>query len=353
MSQPGPASTGERVRSCRRYRGVSLQVLADRTGLSKSFLSMVENGHRRLERRRDLAAVADALQVSITDLTGQPYPPATPADGGAHATVPGVRTALLAHSLDYTPAPTTRPVERLAADTVTLMTLRQNCHDEQVGRHLGWLLPELHAALRLEDPLWIAAADYSRTQALSGLGAHGQIAAIASRAAETTPRATKEGLEVYGMLRLTEALAAATTGVGDPDAALAEAREVAARTGQGTAFWFMFGPANTAQWEMDLILERGDPSRAVAVAATIDPRDILVDSRRAAYHLVLGVALAQLRGRDDDAIGALREAERLAPDRVRSNPRVRDIVVTMLNRARRTAGGRDLRGMAHRIGVTP
>jgi transcriptional regulator with XRE-family HTH domain len=398
MQQSEPVTTGERVRTCRRFRGVSLQVLADRTGLSKSFLSMVENGHRRLERRRDLIAIATALQVSMTDLTGQPYPPTTPADGGAHATVPGVRTALMAHSLDYTPATALRPVEQLAADTTAVMTLRQNCQDAAVGRQLAGLLPKLHAAalhgddvpralralvlatkaatswlktlgyhdlawiaadrgwhaaVRLDDPVYVAAADYSRAQALSGLGAHDQIGAIAAHAAEAIPRTSSDGLQVFGMLRLTQALAATTTGVGDPHAALAEAREVAEHTGQGTAFWFMFGPANVAQWTMDITLERGDPAAAVAVAEALDPRDILVGSRRAAYWIHYGVALAQLRGRDLDALAALRQAERLAPDRVYNSPRVRDLIVTMLHRARRTAGSRDLRGLAHRIGVTP
>lgn len=398
MQQLEPVTIGERIRTCRRYRGVSLQVLADRAGLSKSFLSMVENGHRHLERRRDLVAIAGALQVSMTDLTGQPYPPAGPGDGGAHATVPGVRTALMAHSLEHTPATATRPSERLVADTVEVMTLRQNCQDAAVGRNLGWLLPELHAAalhgddpdralralvlatkaatswlkslgyhdlawiaadrgwhaaLRLDDPVYIAAADYSRAQALSGLGAHDQIAAIAARAAEDTPRTTNEGLEVFGMLRLTQALTATTTGAGDPGAALSEAREVATHTGQGIAFWFMFGPANVAQWEMDMALERGEPDAAVATAETLDPRGILVDSRRAAYWIHYGIALAQMRGRDPDAIAALRNAEHLAPDRVHNSPRVRDLIVVMLQRTRRNAGSRDLRGMAHRIGVAP
>lgn len=391
-------TVGERVRSCRRYRGVSLQVLADRTGLSKSFLSMVENGQRQLDRRRHISAIADALQVSVTDLTGQPFPPAEPHQGGAHATVPAVRLALIGSSLDYTDRDQSRPVDQLARDTVALMDLRQACKDEEVGRTLGWLLSDLHvavvrsperepalrslvlatkaacswlkslgypdlawiaadrgwqAACRLDDPLWIAAADYSRTQALSGLGAYGQMSAIASHAAESTPTSTGEGLEVLGMHRLTQALSAATTGQGDAHAALAQARDLANRTGQGVAFWMAFGPVNVVQWEMSVVAEEGDPERAVQVAETIRPEEILSPSRRASYYADLGLALALIRGRDQDAVTALQQAERLAPDRVRNNPRVRETVNAMLQRSRREAGGRALRGLAHRVGVVP
>jgi transcriptional regulator with XRE-family HTH domain len=391
-------TVGERVRSCRRYRGMSLQLLADRSGLSKGFLSMVENGQRHLERRQHLTAVAEALQVSVADLTGQPYAPVDPTQGGAHASVPDVRTALMGSSLDYADRDPSRPVAQLVEDTAAVMNLRQACEYEQVGRALSRLLPDLHAAvvraperepalqsvvlasqaatlwlknlgyhdlawiaadrgwqaaLRLEDPLWISAADFARTQALSGLGAYTRLAAVASRAAESTPTATQEGLEVYAIHRLTEALGAAATGTADPGEALAEAHAIAARTGQGTAFWFMFGPTNAAQWEMSITLERGDPDRAIAVAADVNADDIPVRSRKAAYYTDLGIALSTVNRRDVEAVEALRRAEHLAPDRVRNNPLVREKVNDMLQRARREAGGRNLRGLAHRIGLAP
>lgn len=401
-SQHAP-TVGERMRSCRRYRGVSLQVLADRTGLSKSFLSMVENGQRRLDRRQHIAAVADALQVSVADLTGQPFTPADPSQGGAHASVPDVRLALMASSLDYADRDPSRPVAELVEDTAAVMNLRQACEYEKVGRSLSRLLPDLHAAvarspervpalqsvvpalqsvvlaaqaatlwlknlgytdlawisadrgwqaaLQLEDPLWIAAADFARTQALSGLGAYGQIGAIATQAAESTPRNTSEGLQVYGTHLLTQAFAAATTGHADTAEAINEARAIAARTGQGTAFWIMFGPSNVVQWEMSISLEQGDHGRAIDLSASIDPDSIPVRSRKAAYYTDLGLALSQEKRRDSEAVTALHQAELLAPDRVRNNSLVRDAVSDMLQRARREAGGRALRGLAHRVGA--
>ena len=64
---------GAAVRSARLRRGLSLDVVAGLAGHSKSWLSKVERGLLPLERRSDLAALADALQVSVVDLTGQPY----------------------------------------------------------------------------------------------------------------------------------------------------------------------------------------------------------------------------------------------------------------------------------------
>jgi hypothetical protein len=50
-------------------------------------------------------------------------------------------------------------------------------------------------------------------------------------------------------------------------------------------------------------------------------------------------------------VAALRTAERLAPQRVRANPFVRETVVDLMRHARRDEIGRELRGMAYRMGV--
>src|SRR6266508_6939843 len=60
----------------------------------------------------------------------------------------------------------------------------------------------------------------------------------------------------------------------------------------------------------------------------------------------LGRGLAQERGRDREAVEALYEAERIAPDLVWSTPLVRETVSDLLRRARRRAGGRYLTGLA-------
>jgi transcriptional regulator with XRE-family HTH domain len=53
----GESRIGGHVRAARRSRGMSLEVLAGLTGRSKGWLSKIENGHARLERRQDIAAI--------------------------------------------------------------------------------------------------------------------------------------------------------------------------------------------------------------------------------------------------------------------------------------------------------
>ena len=79
---------------------------------------------------------------------------------------------------------------------------------------------------------------------------------------------------------------------------------------------------------------------------------MLADSsnRRAALHLEKARACAMLAN-DADAVRELRSAERLSPAQARNNPLIRDLVATMLIRARREAGGRDLRGLAWRMNL--
>ncbi|MEO6511918.1 MAG: XRE family transcriptional regulator [Nocardioides sp.] len=62
---------GPRLRSVRRERGVTLTDLAERTGISKSTLSRLENGKRRPSLEL-LLPLADAYRVPLDDLVGAP-----------------------------------------------------------------------------------------------------------------------------------------------------------------------------------------------------------------------------------------------------------------------------------------
>ncbi|MGL5828945.1 MAG: helix-turn-helix domain-containing protein, partial [Angustibacter sp.] len=108
---------GLRVRRARRARGMTLQVLADRSGLSKSFLSMVENGGRSLERRRHIAAVAEALGISPADVIGS----AAELGGmartrGGHEFVHEVRVTLLTEGLERAEGYLLLPAELLLVE---------------------------------------------------------------------------------------------------------------------------------------------------------------------------------------------------------------------------------------------
>ena len=103
-------------------------------------------------------------------------------------------------------------------------------------------------------------------------------------------------------------------------------------------------------WRASLAVEAGNAEAALAFADHVEPRALASGNRRAALRLERARALGML-GKDSDAIGELRGAERLSPAQVRNHPLVREMVVTMLDRARREAGGRDLRGLAWRMGI--
>jgi hypothetical protein len=69
------------------------------------------------------------------------------------------------------------------------------------------------------------------------------------------------------------------------------------------------------------------------------------------YWLHYGGALAQLRGRHDDAVRALRTAENIHPTKVQRDPFVRDTLAVLLRHSRRDTVGQELRGMACRAGL--
>lgn len=60
---------GERLRELRRFRRATLRTIADRSGLSESFLSQVERG-RSSASIASLRKIADALGVTMADLFG-------------------------------------------------------------------------------------------------------------------------------------------------------------------------------------------------------------------------------------------------------------------------------------------
>jgi hypothetical protein len=83
----------------------------------------------------------------------------------------------------------------------------------------------------------------------------------------------------------------------------------------------------------------------------VNPEQHSNRSRRAAYWVYYGRALARLQGRQDDAVRALRTAELIVPQRVQRDPFARDVLAELVAHSRRDAVGRELRGMAYRAGL--
>jgi cytochrome c-type biogenesis protein CcmH/NrfG len=89
----------------------------------------------------------------------------------------------------------------------------------------------------------------------------------------------------------------------------------------------------------------------VNVARQVDPRRHPFSMNRAFYWIHSGRALSKLPGRGDDAVRALRTAERIQPTTTLRNQGVREVLGEMLTSGSARTMGLELRGMAHRAGV--
>ena len=101
--------------------------------------------------------------------------------------------------------------------------------------------------------------------------------------------------------------------------------------------WTAFGPTNVALHRVSVAAELGDAGEALRVAGGVDPSRLPqgLTSRRAQLNLDLAWAQSQRR-RDAEATLHLIEAERIAPEAVRYNVLVRELVREMLHRAGRS-----------------
>lgn len=386
---------GARIRELRAVRGKSLRVVAGLAGVSASYLSRVERGERTLDSRRILYALADALQVAPSELTGQPYPAPNADEAVGHAAAQAVRAVLRDAEIGELPDSGGRALRELreavnradraaaASDYTGLAELVPDLlgellapysHGQQARAQL--LVRAMHdafylskdlghgdlawavsghlerAATRLGEPAWGAVAGFVRSHAVTGERAKPRALSLARRAAEVVaPGGGVEG-QVYGMCHLAAALHNAALGM--PATArehLDEAGDVAAHTGDGTFAGLMFGPTNVGVWQLAVCLELGDIGRGLDIARTVDVARLPSAGRQATFYSDLGLTLARMRGRDEQAVDAIRRAEQLAPGRLRTRPPVRAAVTDLLHRTKKESVRRELRGLAHRMGI--
>lgn len=384
---------GRRARQIRNARRKSLRVVAGRAGMSTNMLWRIETGQRALDSRSETAALANALEVAPSELTKQLEP--TPGNGEGEA-VKATRRALIAVSRDD-PAGQVVPVDALRARVAALVEAQRRCDHEQVGRELPGLVRDLHTTMAAGRDVgellpmavllhvqgthrWLnvmgAAPDLGWQAALRarqaarehgapdvlGLAAFGAAngllsagefdVALAELDSVSVPTTTAEAEQLDGMLSLSRSLvAAADRRPGDVDAPLEHAAELAARTGEGNAYGLSFGPTNVGVWRVSVALEARDFARAVSIAEGLRPELLPAATRQAAYWADYGRGLARLRGRQVDAVRALRKAELISPARVQRHPFTRDVLAELLAHSRRDAVGRELRGMAYRAGL--
>ncbi|MCA1671528.1 MAG: helix-turn-helix transcriptional regulator, partial [Actinobacteria bacterium] len=406
MTSSEPVEIGRRARTIRRRRGLSLDVAAGLAGISKSYLSLLETGQRRFQRRGLLGDLAGALGCSVADLTGQPYLPTHRASADALAAVPGIRLALADYGPDDVPDVAPRPLAELIA-----WADRANEHCDQTrfslaGHDVGALLTEsqVHAATatgadrprafgalvtacmvagaiaknlgnidlsvtaarrgydfarRAEDPGLIGFARWywalglmrlaarRRAEGVLRIGIDELIPAVQAKAGASLPA------RMVGMMHLTCAQTAAREGRGDDaHAHLGEAADLAARVGECNGFRQHFGPTNVAVWRLGIGVELGEGGGAYqdALRAPIDVDVLGGAERSSSLYLDLARALVQDGGtRDGEAIRHLDTADRIAPQRTRPDPIARDLVLTLDQRAHRRVW--ELDSLRNRFGL--
>jgi transcriptional regulator with XRE-family HTH domain len=391
---PPSSEIGRKLRNIRQARRKSLAVVAGLAGISKSYLSMLELGQRALDRRSVIVALANALEVAPSELTALPVP--APGNGDTDSAVSAVRQALMAVQRDQ-PGGQVLPADALRARVREVVDVCCACQLKKAGAALPALIRDVHtsiaagrdvaelldlavllhtrgthhwlhavgapvdldsvatlaarqAAERLDQPVALGLAVWS--DALVMLSAGDFALARNELDSATVPTGSRNGLELAGALALRGSLvAAAEQRPADVEAALGEAAGLAERTGEGNAYWLGFGPTNVAFLRVGVALESGDYARAVAVADGLSPRVHPNRSKLVSHWVEYGRALARIRGRRDDAVLALRRAEKLAPVRVVRDPFVRQALAELLPHAKPNAVGRELRGMAYRAGL--
>ncbi|WP_067451094.1 hypothetical protein [Actinomadura macra] len=117
--------------------------------------------------------------------------------------------------------------------------------------------------------------------------------------------------------------------------------------------WSSFSATNVKVWGVAIATECGEPAGAVLkLAEGVDEDRIRgLNSRHAAFLADVGRGLARDPHRRQEALRWLRRAEEAAPQRIRNSNPVRESVTVMLEQARVASQGRELRGMAARMGV--
>jgi hypothetical protein len=222
---------------------------------------------------------------------------------------------------------------------------------------LAWLAADrsMRAATLSQEPLAVGSSARIITHALMADGHFGAATTVAStyaqRLATDMDNPSPESLSVYGSLLLRGAIAAAhAEDRGGSITLLNEAARASSRLGSDYNHrWTAFGPANVLLHRVNIAVSLGDAGAAINHARMVNLGQLTVTERKASLFVDIARAFSQW-GKHDKALNALRAAEELAPQEVRSRPAVRRMVIDLLATAPPTARPH-LREFATHIGT--
>lgn len=404
MSEDSGSPLGQQLKTVRRRRRLTQQVVADLAGISTSYLSMIENGQRPIDRRSTLEALAAALRVSPVDLGALPIggPARDEQLGAALAGLPAleeVLTDLPVFEIDTSPRAwpavqedvhrlmsVLRPAADLPGQVALLpgllrelnaiaatnrsrevLTALAECYQAAslVAKYLGArLLPgvavmHLRAvAQELDEPRYLGLAGFARSQSIASGNRQKALDLSVDAADQMQPLIGRDddARQVFGMAHLNAALAcAALKREDDAHAHIAEARDAVRgreETSDAGFAHMSFTGTNVEFWTVAVTLELGEPGRVVReLRPRIAPERMASRSRQGAYWVDLGRSLARDRNTRDEAVAALMRAEELSPVATRANVWAVETVSDLMYRSKRDATGTDLRGLAYRMRI--
>ncbi|MGV9611354.1 helix-turn-helix domain-containing protein [Nocardia xishanensis] len=405
MNDIPPNEVGRRLREIRAWRGQSLSAVAGLAGISFGYLGRLERGEQALSNRATLEALARALRVAPEEF----YPAAGQAGShadsneSAHAGVIAIERALDVYELGEDPDGPVRDWHAIAADQKHLADLLQRADYAEQARVVPLLLAELHTvyarspehrqdallglitcyasamwvtkrlagrglpllaakaaqecAAALESPAWMGFTTWLRGDATGGLSRPEQYRRAVRCIDELSPHLEDvEVLQTSGMLHLSAALASAVQGDRPTaDTHLNEAAALASRmdTETGTFGRMWFGAPNVGIWRACIGMEFGDGAKVAEQAREVKVHSIPSKARQAEFYMEVGRALLTDPTKRDQGVQVLLRAEHLAPQRVHADVFAREAVADVLRASRRDAGGRELRGLAWRLGIAP
>ncbi|MGH3773714.1 MAG: helix-turn-helix domain-containing protein [Pseudonocardiaceae bacterium] len=374
---PGDAKAlGRRIAFHRGKRGFSQRELGARMKRSESWVSQVERGVRRIDRMSVLENLADALGVPVSDLAAEATVVAVaerPRAATSLSLALSSSDALWAVLSDVTPV----DVDRLGSQAALAWEFAHGSRYEDLSHLLGSLIPELEYAVRKTagvDRRRVCVAKAKAYHAAAGvLSKMGETAAawvavdraitaaedaddpllmaegafrlaivfqgarrfdLAIRTAESAVNALgrlidagePEAIALRGALHLQLAVASARTNDGDQAYTYLErARQAAAQLGcDRNDYNTEFGPTNVLLHEVNIAVELGDAGHALRVAAKADTAR-LSPERQARLLIDMARAYAQRR-QPRLMVSTLRQAERIAPEQIRTHPVVRELI---------------------------
>jgi transcriptional regulator with XRE-family HTH domain len=381
-------TTGERIAWYRRRRGMTQEVLAGLVDRTPDWLGKVENNRIDLDRLSVIRMVADALDITVGDLLGEPTLLDWTPDSGTRA-VNAVRDALLNYR-QLSPFAPAVPEQQLDLATIepqvaAVWDAYQRSQYGYVAGRLPTLIAVTNAATQVHEGL-----DQDRSFALLGLSyqvtavlltklGEADLAWIAAERGLTAAQrsgdivmigslfravvhtllsagryidavhltdaaaghlqtgladAGPEYLSVYGTVLLAGAVAAARAeDRGQVLAFLKEADDSARRLGgDGNHLWTAFGPTNVSIHRVTAAVDLGDIEFAIDLGMRLDTTAMPIE-RRVRHTLEVARALSA-RNRTDEALAELLRAEELAPEQVRHHAISRQLVQTWLRRGR-------------------